>query len=135
MAANKSFNSEYQEKNLNCQTWIDLFKLVIQKTKEQIHCGTLAKFKEIERHFEDGYGIAVFNPFPLTTDQQNFDLKAYYFKKETEDIFEADKENSNIYCIIFMDNNFFASLSSGIITKTSDTDLHSLSYGIVIDTM
>lgn len=135
MATNKSFNSEYQEKNLNCQTWIDLFKIVIQKTKEQIHCGTLAKFKEIERHFEDGYGIAVFNPFPLTTDQQNFDLKAYYFKKETEDIFQADKENANIYCIMFMDNNFFASLSSGIITKTSDTDLHSLSYGIVIDTM
>lgn len=133
MAANKSFNSEYQEKNLNCQTWIDLFKLVIQKTKEQIHCGTLAKFKEIERPFEDGYGIAVFNPFPLTTDQQSFELKAYYFKKETEDIFESDKEK--IYCIIFMDNNFFASLSSGTITKTSDTDLHSLSYGIVIDTM
>ena len=133
MAANKSFNSEYQEKNLNCQTWIDLFRLVIQKTKEQIHCGTLAKFKEIERHFEDDYGIAVFNPFPLTTDQQNFELKAYYFKKETEDIFESDKEK--IYCIIFMDNNFFASLSSGTITKTSDTDLHSLSYGIVIDTM
>lgn len=133
MAANKNFNSEYQEKNINCQTWIDLFRLVIQKTKEQIHCGTLAKFKEIERHFEDGYGIAVFNPFPLTTDQQNFDLKAYYLKKETEDILESDKEK--IYCIIFMDNNFFASLSSGIITKTSDTDLHSLSYGIVIDTM
>lgn len=133
MVTNKSFNSEYQEKNLNCQTWIDLFKIVIQKTKEQIHCGTLAKFKEFERHFEDGYGIAVFNPFPLTTNQQNFDLKAYYFKKETEDIFESDKEK--IYCIIFMDNNFFASLSSGIITKTSDTDLHSLSYGIVIDTM
>ena len=135
MATNKSFNSEYQEKNLNCQTWIDLFKLVIQKTKEQIHCGTLAKFKEIERRFEDGYGIAVFNPFPLTTDQQNFELKAYYFKKETEDIFDKDVEKSNIYCIIFMDNNFFANLSSGTITKTSDTDLHSLSYGIVIDTM
>lgn len=133
MATNKSFNSEYQEKNLNCQTWIDLFKLVIQKTKEQIHCGTLAKFKEIERPFEDGYGIAIFNPFPLTTDQQSFELKAYYLKKETEDIFESDKEK--IYCIIFMDNNFFASLSSGTITKTSDTDLHSLSYGIVIDTM
>ena len=135
MATNKSFNSEYQEKNLNCQTWIDLFKLVIQKTKEQIHCGTLAKFKEIERRFEDGYGIAIFNPFPLTTDQQNFELKAYYFKKETEDIFDKDVEKSNIYCIIFMDNNFFANLSSGTITKTSDTDLHSLSYGIVIDTM
>ena len=133
MTANKNFNSEYQEKNINYQTGIDLFKLVIQKTKEQIHCGTLAKFKEIERPFEDGYGIAVFNPFPLTTDQQNFDLKAYYLKKETEDIFYNDKDK--IYCIIFMDNNFFASLSSGIITKTSDTDLHSLSYGIVIDTM
>ena len=133
MTANKNFNSEYQEKNINYQTGIDLFKLVIQKTKEQIHCGTLAKFKEIERPFEDGYGIAVFNPFPLTTDQQNFDLKAYYLKKEKEDIFYNDKDK--IYCIIFMDNNFFASLSSGIITKTSDTDLHSLSYGIVIDTM
>ena len=135
MAANKNFNSEYQEKNINCQTWIDLFKIVIQKTKEQIHCGTLAKFKEIERHFEDGYGIAVFNPFPLTTDQQNFELKAYYFKKETEDIFRKEDDDPKIYCIIFMDNNFFASLSSGTITKTSDTDLHSLSYGIVIDTM
>lgn len=133
--ANNGFTNEFQEKNIECKTWLDLFKLTIQKTKEQIHCGTLAKYKDIELPWSEdkGYGIAIFTPFPLTTNQQNFEIKAYFLNPPEEG--KAKFVEGQICCIIFMDNNFVSCLTSGNIMKTNDTDLHSLSYGIVINTL
>lgn len=127
---NQNFNTEFQEKNVKAQSWLDLFKLTIKKAQELTHCATLAWYEDIEEPYsaEKGYGIASFKPFPLTTKQSEYILRAYFFKEET-----TFKKNVP-YCIIFMDYNFVSCLNSGNITKTNDTDIHSLSYGVVIET-
>lgn len=127
---NQNFSTEFQEKNIEVQSWADLFKLTIKKAQELTHCATLAWYEDIEEEYSEdkGYGIASFKPFPLTTKQNEYTLKAYYFKKETT------FEKNIPYCIIFMDYNFVSCLKSGNIVKTNDTDIHSLSYGVVIET-
>lgn len=124
-------NTEQQEKIRDIQTWTDLFRYTIEIAKAETHCGTLAFYKEIvsEWNETDKYGIATFTPFPIQTDQEEFYLNAYFFKAET--VFEENK----IYCILFMDNNFIGSLHEQRVLKTQDTEKHSLTYGIVIDTL
>ena len=144
-------NTIQQNKLRDIQTWTDLFKYTIEVTKQQTHCSTLAYFSHIVQHYdsEKGFGIAAFTPFPLTTDQEQYVLNAYYFKSDTESLFsseepEEDKEENEdeptietktIFCILFMDYNFISSLKTNRVVKTRDEETHSLTYAVVINTL
>ena len=137
--ANNAHTTSMQEKTIECTNWIDLFRLSINKTMELIHCATLAYYvpDTLEWFGDLHYGTAEFKPIPLTTEQQEYKITAYFLNEPEKDEMQNLKqfETDKIYCIIFMDNNFLSCLKSGNIVKTKDTDTHSLSYGIVISTL
>lgn len=132
-----SKQTEQQKKLNDIQSWPDLFRFTIELAKRETHCGTLAYYKSMVQEFnsEKGYGIAMFSPFPITTDQEQYYINVYFFKEQTGiDLVKPDNEK-RIYCIMFMDYNFISSLNVGRVTSTKDTELHSLTYAILIDTL
>lgn len=119
-----------------CQTWEDLFNLTIDITKREIHCATLAKFTgKYQEEWNDSrnYAIAIFEPWPKTTSQESYEISAYVFNKP-EDIEKDDYLVKNkLYCIIFTDYNYRTSVEANTQLNTTDTEVHSLSFGIVVD--
>ena len=134
-------NEKSIQKASDCKTWSDLFKLVINKTKNETRCHTLAFFSEIEEKWNEdkGYGIAKMKPFPLIDNQEVYTLRCYYFKQGTEDLFlgnvEKEITKQKIFLIEFMDYNFKQNLSVDMPIKTSDISIHDMSFGIIIDTL
>ena len=130
-----------QEKVSEVQSWEDLFRLVMKKTKQDIRCSTLAFFDSIEQEYNEdlGYGIAKMKPFPLLENQDSYVIYAYFFKqnKNGEDFIEGRVGHSDqkIYAILFMDNNFKSNLKENEPIKTVDTTVHSVNFGIIIDTL
>ena len=148
-------NTQTQEKVVECQTWDDLFNLTIDISKRETHCATLAYFKEVVVPYNanKGYGIATFYPIPMTTDQETYELQAYFFdpynqpnitdmgklpdigvdKQKYYDHKKFEADFSKIYCIIFTDYNFKNALETKMQISTTDKDIHSLSYGVVVN--
>ncbi len=128
-----------EEQVAHCQSWGDLFNLAIDVTKSEIHCATLAYFSGIFQDWdkEKGYGIALFKPIPFTTPQENYEIQAYFFNensgKEHSEENPDGFENGKLYCIIFTDYNFKGSIDVKQQNYTSDTDTHSLSFGVVLN--
>lgn len=136
-------NTQKEKDLIKCQTWEDLFNLTIDITKKEIHCATLAKFtgryKE-EWNKDKGYGIAIFEPWPKTTNQENYEISAYFFNhpipEDDEDDEEEEEEylkKDKLYCIIFTDYNYRTSVEAMTQLNTLDTEVHSLSFGLVVD--
>ena len=133
MKLDNPFLNQYQKEVQDIESWSDLFRYTIELAKKETHCGTLAKFKNIETGYDrnKGFGIAKFAPFPLITDQEEFYINAYFFDEESQSQFDSKK----FYCLMFMDYNFIYCLNNDVIMKTNDTDIHSLTYAIVLKTM
>ena len=131
MRFDNSNNTTLQNKLKKIQTWQDLFRFSIDIAKSETHCGTLAYYKETVQEYDTtkGYGIASFKPFPLFTDQEEYILNAYFLKEDTEFM------KGKVYCIMFMDYNFSNSLKAGKPIKTQDEETHSLTFGVVIETL
>ncbi len=140
MKLDNPFLNQYQKEVQDIESWSDLFRYTIELAKKETHCGTLAKFKNIETHYDDnkGFGIAKFAPFPLITDQEEFYINAYFFDKNSDPENKQEEEQfkeNKVYCLMFMDYNFIYCLNNNVIMKTNDTDIHSLTYAIVLKTM
>ena len=131
------------KKAVECQDWSDLFKYTMYLVKNDIKCHSLAFFDSIEEPYDEnkGYGIAKMKPFPLIENQETYFLRCYFFKESTNELFfgKTDGEFSTspqkIFLIAFMDYNFKANLDTNHPIKTSDTSVHDMSFGILIDTL
>lgn len=124
------------------QTWEDLFKLVIDVTKQDIRCSTLAFFDSFEQEYDEnlGYGIAKMKPFPLVDNQSEYFIFAYFFKNNKDEEGQQIEDRvggSKIkyYVVSFMDNNFKATLSNNEYLNTSDESYHTMNFGVLIDTL
>ena len=138
--ANKS--DKIIKKATDCKTWSDLFKFLSYTIKSDIRCHTLARFVEIEKEYNsnDHYGIAKMQPFPLIEEQQAYTIHCYFFKEDTENLFYQDESKTipnkeRIFLIEFMDYNFKTNLENTTPIKTSDSSLHDMSFGVLIDTL
>lgn len=139
MRIGNSNNTAKENEVVQIQTWEDLFNLTIDITKSEIHCATLALFKNIVEKWNKstGYGIAKFAPIPMTTKQDNYEILAYFFDEASGKEYDEEtnpegfKENK-VYCIIFTDYNFKDSVNSLKQLQTSDPEVHSLSFGVVV---
>lgn len=139
MKIGNSNNTAKENDVVQVQTWEDLFNLTIDITKNEIHCATLALFKGIVEKFDSSkhYGIARFAPIPMTTKQESYEILAYFFDKASGDPYD-EKTNpegfneNQVYCIIFTDYNFKNSIETLKQKRTSDPEVHSLSFGVVV---
>ena len=109
---------------------LDVLIVMKQKTMLDTHVATLAyvqeKIQEPSENSEYQYGILRVKPFPLYENQSEYSIQAYYFSNTYEE--------GDIVLIVFCDLNFIMSLN--VADKkprnTTDTQTHSLKYGIVI---
>lgn len=114
---------------------IDVLTLLKEKILMDTHVATLAYFEEYTQKIENGknYGIIKCKPFPLHLDQGEYSIYVYYFKEDTNEIYNK----GDILCVLFTDLNFIGSLNNPIKEpkNTSDEIFHNLKYGIIINTM
>ena len=113
----------------NATTLQDVLLILKKVTMLDTHVATLAYLEENIKPFNGRYGIWTCRPFPLDTDQEVYQIQAYYFSKE------GDSYSKNTMAVIvFMDRNFINSLNSVNYEpkQTRDLGLHSIKYAVLM---
>lgn len=120
---------DLETKISSASTLLDVLMILKQVTMLDTHVATLAFVAEKE-NWKDNYGTIRCNPFPLDTNQPEYTIEAYYFNSESH--FNV----GDIVVILFMDRNFINNLK--VVDKkprvTKDLGIHSLKYGVIIQT-
>ncbi len=117
-----------QEVN-QARTLLDVLLILKKKTMLDTHVSTLAYLDHIVEPFNGKYGVWSCRPFPLDSDQKEYQIPAYYFSADG-DAFSKDAT----VLIVFADRNFINGLKSPFATPTETADqlTHSLKYAIIV---
>ena len=113
-----------QAKNL-----LDVLLILKEKTMLDTHVATLAYLDHNISTFNGKYGIWSCRPFPLDTNQPEYQIQAYYFSQDGDEFVE-----DRMVAILFTDRNFINDLYSVSNTpkETRDQNLHSIKFGVIV---
>ena len=129
----------------NASDLLDVLLILKEVTMMDTRVATLAYLDENIQKYDGTCGIWRCKPFPLAEGQEDFTVQAYYFSKKgdepsedsEEEPSEEDFKKGKIVVILFMDRNFISNLEA--VDKnpkqTTDLTLHSLKFGVILNSI